>query len=474
MFGLGYDDWRLWLIIAGIITLLYVARPYLQRLLKSFFFGLAYYSNRLAMWLERAGEAVYTRYVEVIAAHTAEELEHKLIAQEQKLGRRAPEIDRRVSNVVDRLEDSKHRIEAAIETFREVDVDERTIDAVRTSMGETAGQKGGKARVSQAVTSVRQAVRDELSPLRPQLNALRAELKPLSENSEKLRTMTLEFERMSGTINTNLEKFETMISPDHLERREAAERQSILIPWLISGLVMLIALTGVFLNFFLIQRPMAEIVGDDMQVLGMSLPTAAAFVVIFLEAVAGIVLMDAAGITRLTPIHALQGLPKRVLLIAAICFLAAFSFFEAILAIQRESLIRLDQQTLEMALGTEEAGEAAAGGISLTMIAQMVLAILIPWLLAIAAIPLEIFVRNLVFILRLVVHQLLMVASFVFSMISSAFKALGAFLLRLYDLVIFLPLAIEQMVRSVRGQKPVAQPQQQPQPQARTRPEIVA
>lgn len=450
MFGLAWTDWQLWLLIAGAILLLYIGRPYLHGLFRSVFFGLAYVLRDVARRLEDGGNSVYKRYIELVAAHTAETLEQRLVSQEMKLEKRAPEIDRRTSGIVDKLETSRAELDATVEAFRAVDLDERTVETVRDKIYESNTGRS-KAKLTGAVADVRRAVKEELAPLRPQINALRSELKPMAENTARLRSISNELERSSKQINTDLATFEACIHPNYEHRRAAAQRQSILIPWLLSLLVMAIALTGVFLNFFLIQRPMAEIVGDDLQVMGIGLPTAAALVVIFLEAVAGIVLMDAAGITKITLISTLPRIHKRVLLYAAFAFLAAFSFFEAILAIQREVLIDIDQETTRMALG-EGASEGAedGGGVSLTMIAQMVLAVLIPWLLAIAAIPLETVVQNFILILRLVLHQVMIFLAFIFATLATVLKALGLFVLRVYDLLIFLPLAVEKMFRRVR------------------------
>ena len=103
-----------------------------------------------------------------------------------------------------------------------------------------------------------------------------------------------------------------------------------------------------------------------------------------------------------------------------------------------------------MALGEGAEATQDSSGVSLTMIAQMVLAVLIPWLLAIAAIPLETVIQNFVFILRLVLHQVMIFLAFIFATLATILKALGLFVLRVYDLLIFLPLVIEGMVRRVR------------------------
>ncbi len=288
--------------------------------------------------------------------------------------------------------------------------------------------------------------------VRPQLTSIKAQLRPIEQSLDALRETSNEFGRLADRVNKDMDFFEKIISSEN--RRELVQRQSIIIPWFLALLVMLIAFSGVFLNFFLIERPMAEIVGDGMQVGGLSLPAAAALVVIFLEAAAGIVLMDAAGLTSLTAIASTAGKTRKIIFGTAIGFLLIFSAFEAMLAIQREVIIAAETCVEATAVGLD--CKEQEKGLSLTMIAQVLLAVLIPWLLAVAAIPLEKLVQNTIFILRIVLHQLLMLASFLAKTLAYAFKAFGVLLLRLYDLVIFLPLAIERMVLSIQstgGQK---------------------
>lgn len=452
MGGVQASDWRFWAILIALVVVLYVARPYMHRFIRSVFFGLSFILSRLAAWLASAGALAYQRYCETVAAHMAEEYQHTLVGHEQKLGVRMTQQDETLYDMVNRLDVSAQELEGAAANLNEINLPESTVEAVRTSLAESV-DANGRNKLTKTVTDVKRAVSTEIQTIRPQLATLRSQLKPISENADKLRDTGRKIADAGNHINQDLARFEEIVRSE--DRVAVAQKQSIIIPWILSGLVMTIALTGVFLNFFLIQRPMAEIVGDDLQVAGLSLPTAAALVVIFLEAVAGIVLMDAAGVTRLTLISHLGKQGKRVLFISAAVFLAAFSFFEAILAVQREALIALDQQTQQLAISglATEAGEAAAedaSGPPLTMIAQMTLAILIPWLLAIAAIPLETFVRNLVLMAHLVWHQLLMIFSFLFKVLSTTLKTLGVFVLRFYDLLIFLPLSIENMIRSLQ------------------------
>jgi hypothetical protein len=254
------------------------------------------------------------------------------------------------------------------------------------------------------------------------------------------------------------------------DRTKVASKASILIPWLIAVLITTIALAGVFLNFFLIERPMSEIVGEGARIAGVGLPAFAAIIVIFLEFVTGVILMDSAGFTKLIPaFHSMSLGARKVMFGVAFSFLCAFSVLEATLAIVREQIIEQDQETDALAnrallaplpglAPATPAPEAAAPagaaqeaprqqGMQLAVFAQIILAVLIPWLLAAAALPLESIVRNSVFMISIVTSYGMLLLAFVFKTLGVAFKNIGLFVLSVYDLIIFAPLWIERRVK---------------------------
>ena len=79
---------------------------------------------------------------------------------------------------------------------------------------------------------------------------------------------------------------------------------------------------------------------------------------------------------------------------------------------------------------------------------EVVLAVLIPWMLATAALPLETIVRNTVFIIQLVGAYVLLIVSFICKTLSNLFKSLGRFVLTIYDLIIFAPLWVERTIKA--------------------------
>ncbi len=465
-------DWQFWVVAALTITLLYLARRYLHDLLKAIFFGIAYWLSRISLWVGNSASTSYDKYCVDVAAFRALEFEQRLERHQMRLTQRADVDTRRLENAAGQIEGSAVGLEGAAQALSNVNLSASAEAGVRLAISSDPDSAKSSGRIIQGVKS---ALASKVAEIRPDMVRIRQELPRLQQGVKSLREVGTSFSQAAEKIDRDFKEFDEAVESD--DRRAIAAKESILVPFILAVLVMTIALFGVVLNFFLIQRPMADIVGDDMQIAGMSLPTAAAIVVIFLEAAAGIVLMDSLRITRLTAISELNGRLRTAFLAAALICLTLFSAFEAFLAIQRERLIELDQATQEMAMSgfmpvtetpvvetpaTQESGTEGtapeteaepAKDFSFALWAQVILAIIIPWLLATAAIPLETVVRNLWLILQLVFHQLLVFLSIFSKVLATAFKAFGLFLIRLYDLLIFLPLAIEDMVRRLKNKQ---------------------
>ncbi len=168
--------------------------------------------------------------------------------------------------------------------------------------------------------------------------------------AEKLQTIHHEHTKNTDDVNKAFSEFEEIVRSE--DRKKIASRASIVIPWFIAVLITSIALAGVFLNFFLIERPMSEIVGEGARIGGVGLPAFAAIIVIFLEFVTGVILMDSAGFTKLIPaFHSMSRNGKRVMLIVSFSFLALFSVMEMTLAVVREQIIEQDQEISNLASG---------------------------------------------------------------------------------------------------------------------------
>jgi hypothetical protein len=186
--------------------------------------------------------------------------------------------------------------------------------------------------------------------------------------------------------------------------------------------------------------------------------------------------MDSAGFTKLIPaFHSMSEGGRRVMLGVSFCFLMAFSVMEMTLSVVREQIIEQQQETRDLAnralvsptlVPNADAPAAASNeaatparqsanifGLQLATFAQLILAAIIPWLLAAAALPLETIVRNTVFMLSIASSFLLIFLSFASKTVSVLLKNIGLFLLTVYDLIIFVPLWIERRVKGAARNK---------------------
>lgn len=475
-FGIPYG-WPLALAIVALIAVMWMARTPMRRVLWQVFFVTARIFGRWGLWLKEHGQAARLSASENIIAHRADELSDRMIVLEDRIGRRAEKLPKETGPIIARLDSSTHTLARTATELADINVEDAAERAFRAALPSMESGRGLNKLEKNIAQSTARAMNERLAPMRPALTALKTEGPRLQECAKKLGVIEQRFNQGVDQVNKAFTGYEECLRGD--DRIKIASKQSIIIPWLIALLITVIALSGVFLNFFLIQRPMAEIVGESARIGGISLPTFAAMIVIFLEFVAGVVLMDAAGFTKLIPaFHTMSDGGKRIMFWVAFFFLASFSFLEAALAIVRESIIEQEQQTRLLATGgflpgadaaAAAGGDAAAtapatgaaaaaappaDGLSLITTAQIVLAVLIPWLLATAALPLETIVRNSVFIASIGWGYLLLVVAFICKTLATALKSLGLFVLSVYDLIIFAPLWVERKVKGISHDKP--------------------
>ncbi|MEZ5936713.1 MAG: hypothetical protein R3C52_00665 [Hyphomonadaceae bacterium] len=404
--------------------------------------------HNMGVWLLGRGNGLRNTADERIAAFRAEEYQDRMIVLANRVRTQAEKLPSETGPIIAKLDKSATTLSLSAEKISEINVDELAERKLRVALDGIEEGRGASKVERNTTSALARAMKEQLSSVRPQLIALKAEAPRVQQNAERLSKVCTNFNANADRVTDTFRQFEEAVSPDQKTRLEAASRQSILMPWVIALFITMIALSGVFLNFFLIQRPMAEIVGEGSRIAGIGLPTFAAMIVIFLEFVAGVVLMDAAGFTKLIPTFGgMSDGSRKIMFWVAFAFLAAFSFLEASLAIVREQIMENDMATSRLAAdlflqpSVDAAGVAAAGadaaaagsavpadaavetaepgnGVNLITMAQIILAVLIPWMLATAALPLETIVRNSVFLWHIFWANVLIV-------MGSVFKAIG-------------------------------------------------
>jgi hypothetical protein len=214
----------------------------------------------------------------------------------------------------------------------------------------------------------------------------------------------------------------------------------------ISAFVLLIAIGGVVINFNLIALPMSEMVGGGSYIGNFKTSNVAALVIILVEVAMGLYLMEALRITNLFPIIRQMDDKMRFRMICVtFTILVILAGVEAALAFMRDR-IAADIQALRQSLVGVEGIQSITSWIP--TVGQMVMGFILPFALAFAAIPLESFVHSSRTVAGASVAALLRLISFILRLLGNIAYYTGEFLVKLYDLLIFPPLWLENFIRT--------------------------
>ncbi len=216
----------------------------------------------------------------------------------------------------------------------------------------------------------------------------------------------------------------------------------------IAGFVLAIAIGGAFINFNLISRPMQEMVGGSVYMMGFKVADIAALVIILVEISMGLFLMESLRITRLFPIiGALDDKIRFRMIIVSFVFLFLLASVEAGLAYMRELLSADDAALVAGLLGGASVEGVDESGRWITTAAQMGMGFILPFALTFIAIPLESFVHSSRTVMGVVLVAALRFLALMSRFLGNISRYLGKSLINIYDLVIFFPLWIEGMIR---------------------------
>ncbi len=222
----------------------------------------------------------------------------------------------------------------------------------------------------------------------------------------------------------------------------------------ISAFVLSIAIGGGVVNFTLIARPMAEMVGGSNFIGSFKVSEISAIVIILVEVSMGLFLMESLRITRLFPVIGALNDKLRVRMIwITFGFLLVLASVEAGLAFMREILMEDELATSAMLRG-ETAAVAAADFAWITTAAQMGMGFILPFVLAFVAIPLETFVSSSRTVAGILASALLRALAFILRLTGNIARYTGKTLVNIYDLIIFGPLWLEvTIIKKMRSSR---------------------
>jgi len=249
----------------------------------------------------------------------------------------------------------------------------------------------------------------------------------------------------SSRIDGYMEKYEKIRRGEDAALRGL--EASTLNLFIISLFVVVVAGFGGLVNFELIARPMSELVPSGGWILGMPVSKIAALVIVLM------------GITHLFPrLSGLAASRRRIIFLVALAGLFLLAAIEASLAVLREQLFEADK-ALAMALS----GEAARGKESVAapllshipMLGQAVLGFILPWILAMIAVPLEMLVESGRHVVGRALDLLVRGLTLLFRLLAHLMRYLFAALTHIFDIYIVIPLQVERLFRGRGAPSPV-------------------
>jgi hypothetical protein len=283
----------------------------------------------------------------------------------------------------------------------------------------------------QGASSKRHAL---LRKMKPEWREIQQSLAKVGKNVDSLLLRSV-------AIDRHMQEYEDMVHGH--DRSVAVLSSSSLVFFFVSALVLMVAIGGATINFSLIARPMAEMVGGTGTIGGFRTADIAALVIIMVEISMGLFLMESLRITRLFPV--IGALPDKtrvrmVWITFSILFMLAS--VEAGLAYMREVLLRDELATSALLRG--DAGEVLTGQyLWITTAAQLGMGFILPFALTFVAIPLETFVHSLRTVVGLLAIASLRVLSIVLRLAGNLSGYAGTLATHLYDLPLFIPIWLE-------------------------------
>jgi hypothetical protein len=267
--------------------------------------------------------------------------------------------------------------------------------------------------------------------MRPEWRKIQQTLGQIGKNVDSLLSRSV-------TIDRHMQEFEDIVSGR--DRAVSILSSSSLVYFFVSMLVLAVAIGGATINFSLIARPMAEMVGGTTLIGGFRTAHIAALVIIMVEISMGLFLMESLRITRLFPV--IGALPDKIrvrMIWITFTILLLLASVEAGLAYMREVLLHDELATSALLRGDKS--ETLTGQyLWITTAAQMGMGFILPFALTFVAIPLETFVHSLRTVVGLFAIGVLRSISLALRVASHAFRYLGLLAEQLYDLPLFIPL----------------------------------
>ncbi|MHB1513956.1 MAG: hypothetical protein ACYCTF_13165 [Acidiferrobacter sp.] len=296
-------------------------------------------------------------------------------------------------------------------------------------------QAGFQAFVQKAQDGALRERRKVVAERHRQLGRAQQMWQVVARSLERVNNRLARVAESAFTIHEAVERYEGLCARAPVfDRALVASAASRL---LVAGFVLVVAAGGAFMNAHLMEVPLRWLgVGHGLAVAGHPASEIAAAILIAIEVVAGIVLFDALDVTHLFGVVSV--LPKRARRRAAggaLGVLVTLAALQALLAFVRENVVQVVPMVKGVPAPDLPLWQTAA---------EVLLAFVLPSLMALVAIPLEAFVFSLRAVMGVIVEGLVRILAFSLRLVERTLAGVIDSLSALYDLFILPPLLLER------------------------------
>ena len=436
----------LWFVV--LVAVLYLARRTAHQAIHTATGALAHGLRLAAHSIAHAELRLAARNREVLLAAGREAKERVVEREFERVGATVrkdltnyPALHRTLSEAITRIEEDHQK---AVEVPPEAPGWVRAVEAV-AKLDEKYGAADVLADIHKSLVRAHneamQAYRKASGERHALLRRMMPEWRVIQETLTRVNKCVESLLTRSVAIDRHMQEYEDIVRSQ--DRAVSILQSSSVVHLFVSALVLTVAIGGAAINFSLIARPMAEMVGGTSFIGGYRTADIAALVIIMVEISMGLFLMESLRITRLFPVIGALPDKMRVRMIwITFCILLLLASIEAGLAYMREVLLH-DELATGALLRGEEGGAGQSEYMWITTAAQMGMGFILPFALVFVAIPLETFVHSLRTVIGLAGIALLRAFSLLLRVLSNGFRHLGTLAERLYDLPLFVPLWLE-------------------------------
>lgn len=352
-----------------------------------------------------------------------------------------PDMQRRLSEAIVRIEEDQAK---AVEVPPEAPGWAQAVEVVANLESRNAGGVNILADIHKSMVKAHAEAMDDYRKASSERHALLRRMMPdwrmIQDTLGRVNNSVTSVLDRAVTIDRHMDEYDAIVRGE--DRAATVLASSSVVYFFVAALVLAVATAGAAINFTLIARPMAEMVGGTSFIGAFRTADIAALVIIMVEISMGLFLMESLRITRLFPvIGALSDKMRVRMVLVTFVILLLMASVEAGLAYMREVLLQDELATSSLLRG--DTVSMVNQHLWITTVAQMGMGFILPFALVFVAIPLETFVHSLRTVMGLVAIAVLRVLALLLRILGNGARHLGTLTQQFYDLLLFVPLWIE-------------------------------